>query len=53
MREIERVLHDRIISRDLWPARSPDINPPAISIFEVDCKYFIQDNPTHSGRTET
>ena len=25
MREIERVFHDRIISRDLWPVRSPDM----------------------------
>ena len=27
-REIERVFYDRIISRDLWPARSPDMTPP-------------------------
>ena len=27
MREIERVSQDRIISRDLWPACSPDITP--------------------------
>ena len=27
MREIERVFHDRIISSDLWPARSPDKSP--------------------------
>ena len=27
MREIERVSHDRIMSRDLWPARSPDMTP--------------------------
>ena len=32
MREIERVLRHRIISRDLWPARSPDMTPLAISI---------------------
>ena len=25
MREIERVFHDRIISGNLWPARSPDM----------------------------
>ena len=28
MREIERVFHDRIISWDLWPARTPDMIPP-------------------------
>ena len=27
MREIERVFHDRIISRDLWPTRSSDMIP--------------------------
>ena len=27
MREIERVFHGRIIRRDLWPARSPDMTP--------------------------
>ena len=27
MREIERVFHDRIISMDLSPARSPDMTP--------------------------
>ena len=36
MREIERVFHDRNISRDLWPARSPDKTPSAISISGVD-----------------
>ena len=27
MREIEFAFHDRIISRDIWPARSPDMTP--------------------------
>ena len=27
MCEIERVFHDRIISTDLWPARSPEMTP--------------------------
>ena len=28
MRKIELLFHDRIISRDLWPARSPDVTSP-------------------------
>ena len=27
MHEIERVFHDRIIRRDIWPARSSDMTP--------------------------
>ena len=27
MCEIDRVFHDRIISRNSWPARSPDMTP--------------------------
>ena len=33
MREIERVFHDRIISRDLWPARTPDMTPPPCDFY--------------------
>ena len=35
VREIDRVFHDRIISRNLWPAHSLDMTP-AISISGVD-----------------
>ena len=38
MGEIERVFQDRIISRDLWLDRSPDMTSPAISVSGIDWK---------------
>ena len=33
MREIEHSFHERIISRDLWPARSPDMTLPLCDFY--------------------
>ena len=53
MREIERVFHDSIINRDLWPPRSSDMTPLRYLSMGWIEKCCVQEKPTHSGRTET
>ena len=45
MREIECVFHDRIISRDLWPARSPDMAPCDLYLWGRLKKAVYRTNP--------
>ena len=45
MREIECGFHDRIISKDLWPAHSPNMIPLRFLSLGYIEKCCLQDNP--------
>ena len=45
MLEIERVFHDRIISRDLWPPRSPDMTPCDFYLWGILKNAVYKTNP--------